>query len=101
MNNTKPRLLERRRIILSADAFAEIVVWQLEAPLAGSEHPFKYRLAFVVRDACVIRFDNEAGKGDHIHVGTQEQPYVFISPRQLLADFMNTIARWRDEHGET
>ena len=28
-------------------------------------HGFKYRLAFVVNGVCVLRYDNEAGKGDH------------------------------------
>jgi predicted transcriptional regulator len=32
--------------------------------------------------ACVLRYDNEAGKGDHKHIGTFETAYVFESPRR-------------------
>jgi hypothetical protein len=31
-----------------------------------SGHEFKYSLAYVVEGECVLRYDNEAGKGDHI-----------------------------------
>jgi hypothetical protein len=32
-------------------------------------HELWYRLALVVGGKCVLRYDNEAGKGDHRHVG--------------------------------
>ena len=44
--------LVHRRIIYSEAAFAELVLWQLPAPLAGSSHSYKYRLAYVVRGVC-------------------------------------------------
>jgi len=48
-----------------------------KAPLAGSSaHGYKYRLAFVVDDECVLRYDNEAGKGDHKHIDAKEAPYA-------------------------
>ena len=94
----KAQELVGRRVVVSADAFADIVVWRLAAPVAGSLHLFKYRLAFVVRGECVLRYDNEAGKGDHRHVGAVETPYHFSTPRQLLADFQDDIARWRNEN---
>lgn len=92
-----PRLLLRERHVLSENSFAELVIWRLPRPLAGSLHQFKYRLAFVVDEICVLRFDNEAGKGDHKHVEDAEMPYVFVSLTELLADFWNDIARWRVE----
>lgn len=45
--------------------FVEVMVWQLPEPLSGSTHSLKYRLACVVANECVLRYDNEAGKGDH------------------------------------
>lgn len=62
------RLLLRERRIIAEDRFAEIVIWELPRPVAGSRHRLKYRLAFVVDEICVLRFDNETGKGDHKHV---------------------------------
>jgi len=76
-------------------AFADIRLWRVPTPLCGSAHPFKYRLAFVAAGVCVLRCDNEAGKGDHKHLGDAPSAYAFTSPRQLLADFWGDIRRWR------
>ena len=43
---------------------------------------------------CVLRFDNEAGKGDHFHRGEAEAPYLFTSLEQLLADFWTAVDDW-------
>ena len=57
--------LLRTRIIFSEEAFAELVLWQLPKPVEGSTRDFKYRLAYVVRSECVVRYNNAVGKGDH------------------------------------
>ena len=87
-------LLDERHI-LDADTFVELVVWRLPQPLRGSTHRFKYRLALVSNGACVLRYDNEAGKGDHRHLGASQQPYRFIDPETLLADFWRDVEKWR------
>jgi hypothetical protein len=87
------------RIVYSEIAFAEIVVWELPKRLLGSAHDYKYRLAYVVNDVCVLRFDNEAGKGDHVHYGSSESKYQFVSIDVLLADFSKYIQRWNHENG--
>ncbi|MCP3957913.1 MAG: hypothetical protein GY719_08680 [bacterium] len=94
-------LLLRQRVIVAADAFAEIVIWRVPQPVAASMHDFKYRLAYVVGGQCVLRYDNERGKGDHRHAGAAEEPYAFSSPEQLMADFEADIARWNHEHGRS
>jgi hypothetical protein len=86
------------RIVYSEDAFAELVLWRLPKPLDGSVHGFKYRLAYVVCGECVLRYDNEVGKGDHRHFGGIESAYKFTTPDRLLADFQRDIARWNDEN---
>jgi uncharacterized protein DUF6516 len=91
----KARSLLRERRVVAEDAFVELVVWQVPSPVAGSSHDFKYRLALVVNGVCVLRYDNEAGKGDHKHVGEREVPYSFTNPAQLLADFWNDVDHWR------
>ncbi len=70
-------------------------------PLSGSTHPFKYRLAYVVIEECVLRYDNEAGKGDHRHWGDKEFHYYFSNPETLLADFQRDIERWNHENGDS
>lgn len=90
-----PSLRQRReRHVLSETAFAEFVIWRVPLNLIGSAHPFKYRLAYIVDGTCVLRFDNEAGKGDHKHVRNDELPYVFVSPERLIADFWNEVDQW-------
>ncbi|MBW1696774.1 MAG: hypothetical protein JRH18_04005 [Deltaproteobacteria bacterium] len=89
------RLMLNQRYILSENVFVEMVVWLLPSPLSGSHHGFKYRLALVVDGNCVLRYDNEAGKGDHKDIGGDEIPYVFTSPKALLDDFWNDVDNWR------
>jgi adenosine/AMP kinase len=93
MNNTvKAELLQQERVVLGECRFAELVVWRLPEPLPSSAHNLKYRLAYVVAGQCVVRYDNEAGKGDHRHIGEQEMSYTFSTPAQLVRDFWADVA---------
>ena len=76
----------------------ELVLWRVPQPLRGCAHSYKYRLAYVIDDICVLRYDNEAGKGDHRHYGGEQSQIVFSDPDQLMADFMNDVKRWNDEN---
>jgi hypothetical protein len=67
----------------------------------GSTYRFKFRLAYVVNSVCVLRFGNEAGKGDHRHFGGKESLYRFTTPEQLIADFQRDIARWNNENRDS
>jgi hypothetical protein len=93
--------LVRRRVVVAPDAFVEVVIWQVPEPVLPSTHLFKYRLAYVVEERCVLRYDNERDKGDHRHTEGTEQPYAFSTPDQLMADFEADVARWNHEHGRT
>jgi hypothetical protein len=85
----KAELLQRRRIDLGGDAFVEIILWRVPKPVRGCSHSFKYRLALVESEICTLRYDNEAGKGDHRHVDGLEQAYDFTSVDRLMDDFMS------------
>jgi hypothetical protein len=93
--------LFRNRIILAENRFVDLVIWRLSRHLPGSRHSFKYRLAYVVNEICVLRYDNESGKGDHRHWGKKESDYEFVSPDRLLADFQIDIERWNHENGHS
>jgi hypothetical protein len=82
-------LMERHQV--ATDAFVELRVWRAPTRVRGSAYQYKYALA----GRCVLRYDNEAGKGDHKHVGDCEVAYRFTTPRQLLADFWSDVDRWR------
>ncbi len=101
LSNMKATELIRDRIVFSESAFAELVLWRVLQPVGGSDHNFKYRLADVVDAVCVVRYDNERGKGDHRHFGERESAYTFISPNQLISDFQQGIARWNDENRDS
>jgi hypothetical protein len=91
----KAKLLLRSRNEVRDGAFTEMVIWKVPRAVQGSTHLFKYRLAFIVDDVCVIRFDNEAGKGDHVHIGNLEQPYAFSGTEKLISDFSEAVLGWR------
>ncbi len=85
-------LMDERRI-LAEDRFVEIVVWRLPHPSPGSRHDYKYRLAYIVDEVCILRYDNETGKGDHKHLDEREVPYTFTTLDQLVDDFLADVAR--------
>lgn len=91
----KAAVLLHERHVLAEDAFVEIVVWRVPGPVRGSTHRFKYRVALVVAGECVLRYDNEAGKGDHRHLGRVEEPYRFRGYEQLMSDFWSDVENWR------
>lgn len=92
----RARLLLDRRVTIAGDGFAELVLWAV--PVRGSEHHYKYRFALVVRGVCVLRYDNEAGKGDHVHIAGVEHPYVFVDVDRLVADFCADVTRWQHDN---
>lgn len=89
-------------VLLFADEYdiderqrVELVAWQVPRPLLGSRHAYKYRLAFIVDGVCVLRYDNEAGKGDHRHLGAREFAYDFVDIHVLQTDFWYDVLKWR------
>ena len=97
----KASLVARTRIVYSSRSFAELVLWRVPASVPDSTHDYKYRLAYVVDAVCVVRYDNEIGKGDHRHFGKTESDYRFSTPEKLMADFQIDIARWNGENSDS
>ena len=91
----KAELLFRKRGGLSETAFVEMVIWRVPDRVRGSGHGFKYRLALVADGVCLLRYDNEAGKGDRKHVGERQVPYRFTDLATLQADFWKDVETWR------
>ena len=94
------KLLFRDKYIYADGAIREMVIWCL--PEAGSEraHGLKYSLYYGHSGKCLVRYDNERGKGDHRHAGDKETPYYFSSVEQLIQDFGRDIDRLRGDHDE-
>ena len=92
----KARLLLRNKRVYSDGAIREMVIWKLPTVDAERPHGLKYRLYYGIGGKCLVRYDNERGKGDHRHYSDREETYQFISVEQLLADFQSDVERWRD-----
>lgn len=94
----KAQLVLQTNLKFGDEAVAHMLVWAVPSPLLPCTHCYKYRLAYVVNGECVVRFDNERGKGDHKHAGDAEVAYIFTDTDALLADFLAEIRRWNDEN---
>jgi hypothetical protein len=92
-NNMEAVLIEKSRTAVSDMAFFETVLWHVPTPVPGSSHHFKYRLALIVNGECVMRYDNERGKGDHRHVGDLEEPIKFTTLEALFDAFQADMER--------
>ncbi len=84
------------------NAFADgtllvIRVWLLQASVLPSRHRFKYSFFYGRPGEILILFDNERGKGDHMHLGPEEYPYDFTDIETLTADFLRAVRSLRQK----
>jgi hypothetical protein len=91
-----------RRKLLQGDVLVEMVIWKLPKYSRSHPHGIKYRLFCGRSGECIVRYDNETGKGDHRHYGEAEEPYTFSGLDTLIDDFMQDCTRlagwrWNDE----
>lgn len=94
LGSNATKLMDEKSI-LDARSFTHIRVWKVPQPVLGSSHDLKYSLVYVVDGLCLLRYDNERGKGDHYHLGDAEFPYQFESPEALFDDFMIQVQMLR------
>ena len=92
MQYTKATLYLRQKKTMDGVTI-EMVIWQLPATTPGRPHGFKYRLYCGRGKECLVRYDNETGKSDHIHYGNVEQIYRLVSVDQLISDFEAEVMR--------
>ena len=94
----KARLLYHQKFGFPDGAVQEILIWQLPEKTLERLHGLKYSLYYGLADGtCLIRYDNELGKGDHRHIYGKEEPYNFTDRRALVEDFLDDIRRVRGE----
>ncbi len=75
-----------------------MVIWRLPRMSKDRRHGLKYRLYYGLADgACLVRYDNEIGKGDHRHYGSRGPSYRFVDVETLVRDFLADIAKLRGE----
>ncbi len=82
-------LILRRKWTDERGNLYEMVIWRVER---NTNYPeaVRYRLAFVRSGEAspALLYDNHHPKGHHRHVGADEEPYAFVTARQLVADFL-------------
>jgi hypothetical protein len=89
-------LFFRSKFLYPDGAIREMVLWKLPKPTPDRPHGLKYRLYYGLADGpCLVRYDNEKGKGDHRHIGRQEESYTFKNVETLVKDFLADIAKIR------
>ena len=87
----KSKLIYRNKVI-TENRVTELVIWALPDKTRDRPHGIKYRLYHGdQKGQCIVRYDNELGKGDHKHIGEKETLYKFISVEQLMKDFISDI----------
>jgi len=90
------KIIQDKRVTESL--IIERVVWRLPQTNAERPHGLKYRLyCGTLTGQCLVRYDNEAGKGDHRHYGALEVDYKFSNLSTLLVDFHVDIERLTGE----
>lgn len=76
---------------LDESEYIQIRIWEVDPAVLGSQHNYKYSMAYIVDGVCVMRYDNERGKGDHKHIGSQETSTSFSTIEQLITDFLADV----------
>lgn len=87
----KATLIFRRKRRFGDRAISEMRLWLVPDPVRGSGHLFRYSLYYGRAGQRLVAYDNEPGKGDHRHYGDREEPYEFITPEKLIADFIADV----------
>ena len=92
----KAELIYQEKYIYADGPVREMVLWQLPEKTSDRPHGLKYRLYYGLKDGtCLVRYDNESGKGDHKHILGREQPFQFHDVETLVADFLEEIEKAR------
>jgi len=88
----KARCIRNKKLVLGNIAIQERI-WVVPQSVPGCSHGYKYSLALIVDGVCILRYDNERGKGDHRHFRNRESNYAFVSMEILMDDFQAEVQR--------
>jgi hypothetical protein len=92
----RAKLVFRAKKVYPDGCIREMVLWQLPSETPDRPHGLKYRLYYGTPNGkCLVRYDNERGKGDHRHIAGSQEPYAFQDVQTLVADFQQDIDMMR------
>ena len=88
------KLIYREKFIYEDGAVREMDLWQRPRKSAEKPNALNCRLYYRLSDGtCIVRYDNETGKGDHRHLRGKEEVYPFKGVETLVADILGDIER--------
>ena len=89
-------LIHREKHVLPDGSVIEMAIWRVPKKIPEHPHGIKYRLYYWLKDGtCLVRYDNEVGKGDHRHTKDREIPYKFVDVETLMDDFLKDVGKIR------
>jgi hypothetical protein len=83
------------KAVLPDGSIVEMKIWRLPEATGERPHRLKYSLYYGIGGQRIVGYDNEAGKGDHRHLGPDEVPYAFTTVERLVADFLADVEEAR------
>ena len=90
----KAVLLFQEKRTETSGVIMEMTIGRVPSPAPPSTHGLKYSLFYGRAGRRIVAFDNERGKGDHMHVDGVERPHQFTTAEQLVSDFLAEVAKW-------
>lgn len=88
-------LIHDEKLIFDDEHILQMRIHKVKNRVLGSNHDLKYSLFYGNSSGRLLAYDNERGKGDHIHIGSQELPYTFTTVEALVSDFLNGVKSLR------
>ena len=91
----KADLITEHKSVDAQGGIIQFVIWKVPTPVPPTSHGFKYRMVYIQNGVRIVGFDNERGKGDHMHLDGEEMPYHFTNLEQLIEDFLFEVEKRR------
>ncbi|MET3615632.1 hypothetical protein ABID16_003979 [Rhizobium aquaticum] len=91
----KAEKITEHKSVPADGSIIQFVVWKAPKSVPPYAHAFKFRLAYIQDGVRIVGFDNERGKGDHMHLDGEEFPYRFNTVEQLIEDFLSEVEKRR------
>ncbi|HZX20724.1 MAG TPA: DUF6516 family protein [archaeon] len=88
-------LILKERKQLGEDSFVEFKIYEIPKSPHFPDR-VKYSMSFVRNGTCVLRYDNERGKGHHKHFKEKESKVEFSSIGNLMKQFLVEVKNLRE-----
>ena len=86
-------LVFHEKRMIAGGVILEMTIWRVPTAVPPTTHGLKYSLFYGSPGRRVVAFDNERGKGDHMHLHGEERAYVFTTVEQLIDDFLAEVRK--------